>query len=135
LTIGFAIKTSKNLPPENFDADLQGLGLIRAQKDCFSPWWFRKKPKNGWLRKKLQIQGAQKLRSEAHLLVRLNDEVEAQRRRWTFYEAIIFGPIIIAILLGRKREQIRPEAGEFTNGQKAFSPQRSLAQAIPQAGG
>jgi hypothetical protein len=42
----------------------------------------------GWLRKKLQMQGAQKLRSEAHLSVRRNDEVEAQRRRWTFYEVI-----------------------------------------------
>jgi len=36
------------------------------------------------------MQGAQKLRSEAHLQVRRNDEVEAQRRRWTFYEAINF---------------------------------------------
>ena len=36
------------------------------------------------------MQGAQKLRSEAHLRVRRNDEVEAQRRRWTFYETIIF---------------------------------------------
>jgi hypothetical protein len=35
------------------------------------------------------MQGAQKLRSEAHLQVRRNDEVEAQRRRWTFYETII----------------------------------------------
>jgi hypothetical protein len=35
------------------------------------------------------MQGAQKLRSEAHLQVRCNDEVEAQRRRWTFYETII----------------------------------------------
>jgi hypothetical protein len=34
------------------------------------------------------MQGAQKLRSEAHLLVRRYDEVEAQRCRWTFYEAI-----------------------------------------------
>jgi hypothetical protein len=34
------------------------------------------------------MQGAQKLRSEAHLQVRRNDEVEAQRRRWTFYETI-----------------------------------------------
>jgi len=34
------------------------------------------------------MQGAQKLRSEAHLQVRRNDEVEAQRRRWTFYEVI-----------------------------------------------
>jgi len=41
-----------------------------------------------WFRKKLQMQGAQKLRSEAHLRVRRNDEVEAQRRRWTFYETI-----------------------------------------------
>ena len=36
------------------------------------------------------MQGAQKLRSEAHLQVRRNDEVEAQRRRWTFYETIKF---------------------------------------------
>jgi len=30
------------------------------------------------------MQGAQKLRSEGHLQVRRNDEVAAQRRRWTF---------------------------------------------------
>jgi len=35
----------------------------------------------GWSRKKLQMQGAQKLRSEAHILVRRNEEIEAQRRR------------------------------------------------------
>jgi hypothetical protein len=34
------------------------------------------------------MQGAQKLRSEAYLQVRCNDEVAAQRRRWTFYETI-----------------------------------------------
>jgi hypothetical protein len=34
------------------------------------------------------MQGAQKLRNEAHLRVRRNDEVEAQRSRWTFYEVI-----------------------------------------------
>jgi hypothetical protein len=34
------------------------------------------------------MPGAQKLRSEAHLQVRRNDEVEAQRRRWAFYETI-----------------------------------------------
>jgi hypothetical protein len=34
------------------------------------------------------MQGAQKLRSEAHLQVRGNKEVAAQRRRWTFCEAI-----------------------------------------------
>jgi hypothetical protein len=34
------------------------------------------------------MQGAQKLRREAHLRVRRNDEVEAQRSRWTFYETI-----------------------------------------------
>jgi hypothetical protein len=38
--------------------------------------------------------GAQKLRSEAHLRVRRNDEVEAQRRRWTFYKVIMFSTII-----------------------------------------
>ena len=37
------------------------------------------------------MQGAQKLRSETHLQVRRNDEVAAQRRRWTFYEAISIG--------------------------------------------
>jgi hypothetical protein len=34
------------------------------------------------------MQGVQKLWSEAHLQVRRNDEVEAQRSRWTFYETI-----------------------------------------------
>jgi hypothetical protein len=34
------------------------------------------------------MPGAQKLRSAAHLQVRRNDEVEAQRRSWTFYETI-----------------------------------------------
>jgi len=34
------------------------------------------------------MQGAQKLRSEAYLWVRRNDEGEVQRRRSTFYEAI-----------------------------------------------
>jgi hypothetical protein len=47
-----------------------------------------------WLRKKLQMPGAQKLNDvgaiheSPYLQVRGNDEVEAQRRRWTFYEAI-----------------------------------------------
>jgi hypothetical protein len=41
-----------------------------------------------WFLKKLQMQGAQKLRSEAYLRVRRNDEGYGQRRRWTFYEAI-----------------------------------------------
>jgi hypothetical protein len=35
------------------------------------------------------MQGAQKLRRAAHLRVRRNDKVAAQRRRWTFYAAII----------------------------------------------
>jgi hypothetical protein len=34
------------------------------------------------------MPGAQKLRSEAHLQLRRNDEVEAQRRRWNFCETI-----------------------------------------------
>ena len=45
------------------------------------------------------MQGAQNLRSEAHLLVRCNDEGEAQRRRWTFYETITFNLTIS--LLGK----------------------------------
>jgi hypothetical protein len=36
------------------------------------------------------MQGAQKLRSEANSPVRRNDEVEVERRRWTFYEVISF---------------------------------------------
>jgi hypothetical protein len=35
------------------------------------------------------MQGAQKLKSEAYESVRCNDEVEAQRRRWIFYETIV----------------------------------------------
>ena len=35
------------------------------------------------------MQGAQNLRSEAYLLVRRNDEGEAQRRRWTFRKSSI----------------------------------------------
>jgi len=34
------------------------------------------------------LQGAQKLRSEAHSQVRRNDEIKAQRRRGTLYETI-----------------------------------------------
>jgi hypothetical protein len=44
------------------------------------------------------MQGAQKLRSEAHSQVRRNDEVEAQSRserdRWTFYETILFDGLV-----------------------------------------
>jgi hypothetical protein len=49
-----------------------------------------KKSLERWFRKKLQMQGAQKLRSEAHLQVRCNDEVATQRSRWTFYKTINF---------------------------------------------
>ena len=40
--------------------------------------------------KKIQMQGAKKLWSDEHLsrISRDNDEVEAQRHRWTFYETI-----------------------------------------------
>jgi hypothetical protein len=34
------------------------------------------------------MQGARKLRSEVHFGARRNDEVEAQRRSWTFYETV-----------------------------------------------
>ena len=34
------------------------------------------------------MQGAQKLGVKRTYKVRCNDEVEAQRRRWTFYETI-----------------------------------------------
>jgi hypothetical protein len=48
----------------------------------------RNLPFKRWLRKKLQLQGAQRLRSDSHEQVCRNDGVAAQRRRWTFYEAI-----------------------------------------------
>jgi hypothetical protein len=51
-----------------------------------------KKATEGWFRKKLQMQGAQKLRREAHFRVRRNDEVAAQRSRWIFYETISLSP-------------------------------------------
>jgi hypothetical protein len=47
--------------------------------------------------------GAQKLRSEAHFQVRRNDEVAAQRRRRTFYEAITF-----LSFSNSRREQAKP---------------------------
>jgi hypothetical protein len=55
------------------------------------------------------MQGAQKLRSEAHFQVRRNDEVAAQRRRWTFYETITFecrskGSMVIGPS-GREKEE------------------------------
>ena len=50
------------------------------------------------------MQGAQKLRSEAHLQVRRNDEVAAQRRRWTFYETIILETLILKIACVRKND-------------------------------
>ena len=43
------------------------------------------------------MQGAQKLRNEAHLWVRRNDEVAAQRSRWTFYETIRIDVLAIEI--------------------------------------
>jgi len=41
------------------------------------------------------MQGAQNVRSESYLQLRRNDEGEAQRRRWTFYEAIKFIEFIV----------------------------------------
>jgi hypothetical protein len=45
------------------------------------------------------MQDAQNLRSEAYLLVRCNDEGEAQRSRWTFYETIKERSILPQILI------------------------------------
>jgi len=42
-----------------------------------------------WQSKKLQIQGAQILRNEAYLQYAAVTKDAAQRRSWTFYEAII----------------------------------------------
>jgi len=44
-----------------------------------------------WQSKKLQIQGAQILRNEAYLQYAAVTKDAAQRRSWTFYEAIKFG--------------------------------------------
>jgi hypothetical protein len=46
------------------------------------------KVKIRWQSKKLQIQGAQILRNKAYLQYAAMTKDAAQRRRWTFYEAI-----------------------------------------------
>ncbi|MBC2714815.1 MAG: hypothetical protein HF978_05830 [Desulfobacteraceae bacterium] len=48
-----------------------------------------KKVKYRWQRKKLQIQGAQILSDDSYLLYFEETKDAAQRRSWTFYEAII----------------------------------------------
>ena len=53
------------------------------------------------------MPSAKKLRSEAHLQVRRNDEVAAQRRRWTFYEAINFPAAIQDQPLGERAEEAK----------------------------
>jgi len=52
------------------------------------------------------MQGAQKLRREAHLLVRRNDEVEAQRSRWNFYETIMLSIGNEAMSVKAKKENL-----------------------------
>jgi hypothetical protein len=54
------------------------------------------------------MQGAQNLRSEAYLPLRCNDEGEAQRRRWAFYEAISFGKILIILLANLRSDGVWP---------------------------
>ncbi len=49
------------------------------------------KVKIRWQSKKLQIQDAQILRNEAYLQYAAVTKDAAQRRSWTFYEAIKFG--------------------------------------------
>ena len=48
-----------------------------------------KSHQSGWQSKKLQMQGAQFLRSEAYLAYAATTKDAVQRRRWTFYEAIM----------------------------------------------
>jgi hypothetical protein len=74
------------------------------------------------------MQGAQKLRSEAYLQVRCNDEVEAQRRRWTFYETIKIDDLVKS--LNRPLFVIPMETGiqscgprDFGRLQKAWNPE------------
>jgi hypothetical protein len=82
--------SSRKFVRENVRSALQaGQGFPSdAPASLFPPF----KVLERWFRKKLQMQGAQKLRSEAYLWVRRNDEGEVQRRRWTFYETIKKGP-------------------------------------------
>jgi len=49
-----------------------------------------------WQSKKLQIQGAQILRNEAYLQYAAVTKDAAQRRSWTFYEAIKCGKRMLA---------------------------------------
>jgi hypothetical protein len=58
------------------------------------------------------MQGAQKLRSEAYFHVRCNDEVEAQRSRWTFYETIkdVSTTMIYTQVLNRGGQGVRSPA-------------------------
>ncbi len=57
--------------------------------------------------------GAQKLRSEVYTQVRRNDEVAAQRGRWTFYQAIqaigidITKPLEIRLEIGKKEHKYK----------------------------
>ena len=74
----------------------------------------RKKSPERWFRKKLQMQGAQKLRSEAHLPVRRNDEVAAQRRRWTFYETIIIYHSVFSATSVAEEFSSIPDGGAVT---------------------
>jgi predicted glutamine amidotransferase len=60
------------------------------------------------------MQGAQKLRSEAYLHVRCNDEVEAQRSRWTFYETIKIG-FAMCRMLGLKNFEYGRHKGILEN--------------------
>jgi hypothetical protein len=67
------------------------------------------------------MQGAQKLRSEAHLQVRRNDEVEAQRSRWTFYETIN--------ICSQTTSQLNPEPSEEQDdkvGSSEEAPEKPL---------
>jgi hypothetical protein len=61
------------------------------------------------------MQGARKLRSEAYLQVRCNDEVEAQRRRWTFYETIIIDAPVAQL----------DRASDFESAGRPFEPGRA----------
>jgi hypothetical protein len=59
------------------------------------------------------MQGAKKLRREAHLRVRRNDEVEAQRRRWTFYKAINFDEFVKSKKQAFPSFRRKPESSYF----------------------
>ncbi len=69
------------------------------------------KSQNSMQRKKLQIQGAQIQRNEAYLQYAAVTMGAAQRRSWTFYEAIKHGKSITVIALIKAKKSLSVKKG------------------------